>query len=130
MPRRALAPSLTKLEPYFENFDLDNMVTIEPRTEPAPVPWNWKLLLENYIEPYHTEFVHPIIHDFAPSGDSIGFDPWCDGDNAISRGVPFLAPDGGLTETGWATPASFPVVQDLNAKQRGQVAFCTYCRRR
>ena len=118
-----LAPTLAKLEPYFENYDLDNMVTIEPRIEPAPVPWNWKLLLENYIEPYHTEYVHPVIHDFAPS-DGVGFDPWADGDNAISRGVPFLAPDGGLTESGWAAPASYPVIQTLSTKQRGQVAFC------
>lgn len=118
-----LAPTLAKLEPYFENYDLDNMVTIAPRIEPAPVPWNWKLLLENYIEPYHTEYVHPVIHDFAPS-DGVQFDPWNDGDNAISRGVPFLAPDGGLTEKGWAAPATFPVIETLNTKQRGQVAFC------
>lgn len=118
-----LAPTLRRFEPYFENYDLDNMVTIAPRFETQPVPWNWKILLENYIEPYHTEFVHPVIHDFAPS-TGVAFDPWQPGENVISRGVPFLKPDGGLTDKGWAAPATFPVVPGLSKKQRGQVAFC------
>jgi phenylpropionate dioxygenase-like ring-hydroxylating dioxygenase large terminal subunit len=118
-----LAPSLAKLEPYFEGYPLQDMVTVVPRFEQQPVPWNWKILLENYIEPYHTQFVHPGNHDFAP-GTGTEFDPWQDGDNAISRGVPFLAPGGGLTDKGWAAPASFPVIDTLNDKQKGQVAFC------
>jgi phenylpropionate dioxygenase-like ring-hydroxylating dioxygenase large terminal subunit len=117
-----LAPTLRKLDPYMAGYDLDAMVTIPPRFDAAPVPWNWKMLLENYIEPYHTEFVHPIIHDFAPS-TGVEFDPWQDGDNVIVRGVPFLAPDGGLTETGWAAPAAFPVIPTLSDKQRRQVGF-------
>jgi phenylpropionate dioxygenase-like ring-hydroxylating dioxygenase large terminal subunit len=117
-----LAPSLAKLDPYMAGYDLEAMVTIPPTFESEPVPWNWKMLLENYIEPYHTEFVHPIIHDFAPS-TGVDFDPWRDGDNVIVRGVPFLEPDGGLTEKGWAAPAAFPIIPTLNAKQRGQVGF-------
>lgn len=117
-----LGPTMTKLDPYMEGFDLDRMVTIPPTFSAEPVPWNWKMLLENYIEPYHTEFVHPVIHDFAPS-TGVQFDPWADGDNVIIRGVPFLAPDGGLTDAGWAAPASFPVIPGLTDKQRGQVAF-------
>ncbi len=81
------------------------------------------MLLENYIEPYHTEFVHPIIHDFAPSV-GVEFDPWRgDDDNAIIRYVPFLKPDGGLTENGWQSPASFPVISGLSDKQRNRVGF-------
>jgi len=118
-----LAPTLAKLEPYFDGYPMKDMVFIEARVEPYPVPWNWKILLENYIEPYHTEFVHPVIHDFAPS-TGVQFDPWQDGDNAISRGVPFLASGGGLTDKGWAAPASFPVIDSLSAKQKKQVAFC------
>jgi phenylpropionate dioxygenase-like ring-hydroxylating dioxygenase large terminal subunit len=117
-----LAPTLTKLDPYMQGYDLDAMVTIPPRFAPEPLPLNWKLLLENFIEPYHTEFVHPGVHDFAPSA-TVEFDSWRDGDNAISRGVPFLAPDGGITETGWATPALFPVIESLSQKQRRQVGF-------
>src|SRR5437867_1844673 len=54
---RPLAPTLTKLEPYMAGYDLDSMVTIAPEVTAEPVPWNWKMLLENYIEPYHTQFV-------------------------------------------------------------------------
>jgi phenylpropionate dioxygenase-like ring-hydroxylating dioxygenase large terminal subunit len=118
-----LAPTMVKLEPYMAGYDLDAMVTIPPTFDPTPVPWNWKMLLENYIEPYHTEFVHPINHDFAPS---IGteFDPRRgDDDNVIVRYVPFLAPDGGLTAAGWAAPAAFPVIPSLSEKQRGRVGF-------
>ncbi|MFC3227398.1 Rieske 2Fe-2S domain-containing protein [Marinibaculum pumilum] len=117
-----LAPTLTKLDPYLENYDLDAMVTIPPRFDPEPGPWNWKMLLENYIEPYHTEFVHPVIHDFAPS-TGVQFDPWSDGDNVIVRSVPFRAADGGLTEHGWAAPAAFPVIEGLNETQRNRVGF-------
>ena len=118
-----LAPSLAKFEPYFENYDLDSMVTIPPSFQEEPVPWNWKMLLENYIEPYHTEYVHPVIHDFAPS-ETVEFDPWRgDSDNVIVRYVPFLAPDGGLTDRGWAAPASFPVIDGLSKKQRHRVGF-------
>ena len=118
----ALAPTLKKLEPYLENYDLDAMVTIPAKTGPH-VPWNWKMLLENYIEPYHTEYVHPGIHDFAPS-TGVEFDPRRgEDDNAIVRYVAFLAPDGGLTERGWATPASFPPIETLSPKQRGRVGF-------
>ncbi len=119
---KPLAPSLTKLEPYLAGYDLDNMVTVPPKFD-GEVPWNWKLLLENYIEPYHTEYVHPGIHDFAPS-TGVEFDTWNgDDDNVIVRYVPFLEPDGGLTERGWAKPASFPVIETLSPKQRHRVGF-------
>lgn len=120
---KPLAPTLRKLEPYMAGYDLDNMVTIEPEVTPRPIQWNWKMLLENYIEPYHTEFVHPIIHDFAPS-TGVEFSPWLgDDDNVIVRYVPFLESDGGLTDKGWAAPASFPVIPTLSEKQRNCVGF-------
>ena len=120
---KPLAPSLAKLEPYLAGYDLDNMVTIPPKFDANPVPWNWKILLENYIEPYHTEYVHPGIHDFAPS-TGVEFSGWNgDDDNVIVRYVPFLEPDGGLTERGWSTPASFPPIETLSPKQRHRVGF-------
>lgn len=120
---KPLAPQMTKLEPYLAGYDLDSMVTIPTPQEPAEMPWNWKILLENYIEPYHTEYVHPGIHDFAPS-TGVEFDSW-DGeeDNVIVRYVPFLKPDGGLTEKGWAAPAVFPPMETLTPFQRHRVGF-------
>jgi phenylpropionate dioxygenase-like ring-hydroxylating dioxygenase large terminal subunit len=120
---KALAPTMTKLEPYMAGYDLDNMVTVEPEVTTKPLPWNWKMLLENYIEPYHTQFVHPIIHDFAPS-TGVEFDASCGpDDNVIVRYVPFLERDGSLTENGWAAPSLFPIIEGLSEKQRNRVGF-------
>ncbi len=33
----------------------------------TPLPWNWKVQVENFTDAYHTEFVHIGTHDFAPS---------------------------------------------------------------
>jgi Ring hydroxylating alpha subunit (catalytic domain) len=104
-------------------YDLDDMVTIAPEVTSEPIPWNWKMLLENYIEPYHTQFVHPVIHDFAPS-TGVEFDGWRGpDDNVIVRYVPFLERDGSLTEKGWAAPALFPIIESLSEKQRNRVGF-------
>jgi phenylpropionate dioxygenase-like ring-hydroxylating dioxygenase large terminal subunit len=120
---RPLASTMTKLEPYMAGYDLDDMVTISPEVTSEPIPWNWKMLLENYIEPYHTQFVHPIIHDFAPS-TGVEFDGWRGpDDNVIVRYVPFLERDGSLTEKGWAAPALFPIIETLSEKQRNRVGF-------
>jgi phenylpropionate dioxygenase-like ring-hydroxylating dioxygenase large terminal subunit len=120
---RPLAPTMTKLEPYMAGYDLDDMVTIAPEVTSEPIPWNWKMLLENYIEPYHTQFVHPVIHDFAPS-TGVEFDGWRGpDDNVIVRYVPFLERDGSLTEKGWAAPALFPIIESLSEKQRNRVGF-------
>jgi phenylpropionate dioxygenase-like ring-hydroxylating dioxygenase large terminal subunit len=120
---RPLAPTMAKLEPYMTGYDLDSMVTVAPQITAEPLAWNWKLLLENYIEPYHTQFVHPIIHDFAPSV-GVEFDPWRGpDDNVIVRYVPFLERDGSLTENGWAAPALFPIIETLSEKQRNRVGF-------
>ncbi len=32
-----------------------------------PLPWNWKVQVENFTDAYHPEFVHHGTHDFAPS---------------------------------------------------------------
>ena len=99
------------------------LARVAPEVTADPVPWNWKMLLENYIEPYHTQFVHPIIHDFAPS-TAVEFDGWRGSDdNVIVRYVPFLERDGSLTDKGWAAPALFPIIESLSEKQRNRVGF-------
>src|ERR1044072_2271434 len=107
------------------------------------------MLCDNSIKPYRPQFVHPIIHDFAPS-TGVEFDPWRGpDDNVIVRYVPFLERDGSptenrwgappdtvivrcvpslhrhasLTENGWAAPALFPIIDSLSEKQRNRVGF-------
>lgn len=89
-----------------------------------PMPWNWKLQLENLTDAYHPEFVHQGTHDFAPSvhpaapGDGVAFTPMRDGDNAFVRSVPMLRSDGGMMRDGWGAEAMFPPIQRLSPAPR------------
>lgn len=111
-----LAPSLAKVEPFWDGYDAADLVAIPPKLADTPLPWNWKVHVENFTDAYHPEFVHRGTHDFAPSvhpDGGVGFTPMSDGDNAIVRTVPLLSPDGGMMEDGWGQPAAFPVIQTL-----------------
>lgn len=124
-----LAPSLAKLDPYWAGYDEAAMVTVPPVTATTPLPWNWKVNLENFTDAYHTEFVHRGTHDFAPSthpdlpGVGVTFTPFAEGDNAIIRSVPLLRPDGGMMRDGWGAEASFPAIASLSPEQRSHLTF-------
>ena len=81
-----LAPSLAKVEACWANYPEAEMVTVPPVQATTPVPWNWKVQLENFTDAYHPEFVHRGTHDFAPcvaANDGVEFTEMADGDNAI-----------------------------------------------
>lgn len=124
-----LGPSLAKLDPYWAGYDEIAMATVPPVAAATPLPWNWKVNLENFTDAYHTEFVHRGTHDFAPSthptlaGVGVTFTPFEDGDNAIIRSVPLLRSDGGMTRDGWGADASFPAIETLSSEQRGRLTF-------
>ena len=119
-----LAPSLAKVEPFWEGYQ--DLVAIPPKLADTPLPWNWKIHVENFTDAYHPEFVHRGTHDFAPSvhaDGGVGFTPMADGDNAIVRTVPLLKPDGGMMEDGWGEAAAFPAISTLPAAQRRRLVF-------
>ena len=91
----ALAPSLAKVEQCWQGYPEAEMVTVPPVQATNPLPWNWKIQLENFTDAYHPEFVHIGTHDFAPSthpeGGGVEFTAMKDGDNAIIRSVPMLS---------------------------------------
>jgi phenylpropionate dioxygenase-like ring-hydroxylating dioxygenase large terminal subunit len=121
-----LAPSLAKVEPFWAGYENADLVGIPPRMADTPVPWNWKVQLENFTDAYHTEFVHRGTHDFAPSVTSDGgvvFTEMKPGDNAIIRTVPMLEPDGGMMEEGWGKPAAFPPITTISSEQRQRLTF-------
>jgi len=121
-----LAPSLAKVEPCWEGYEDADLVTVPPVVAATPVPWNWKVQLENFTDAYHPEFVHTGTHDFAPSvlgNDGVAFTPMQDGDNAILRSVPMLHPDGGMMREGWGAEAMFPPIGSLSAEQRARLSF-------
>jgi phenylpropionate dioxygenase-like ring-hydroxylating dioxygenase large terminal subunit len=121
-----LAPSLAKVEACWANYPEADMVTVPPVQATTPLPWNWKVQLENFTDAYHPEFVHTGTHDFAPSvleGEGVEFTDMADGDNAILRSVPMQSPDGGMMRDGWGAEAMFPSIAGLSPRQHNRLSF-------
>jgi phenylpropionate dioxygenase-like ring-hydroxylating dioxygenase large terminal subunit len=121
-----LAPSLAKLEPTWAGYEAADLVTVPPVVAEKPLPWNWKVQLENFTDAYHPEYVHKGTHDFAPSNRPEGgveFTAMAPGDNAIVRTVPMLQPDGGMMRDGWGAEAAFPAIESLSLAQRSRLTF-------
>lgn len=121
-----LAPSLAKLEPYWDGYGDADLQVVPPGVLDTPLPWNWKVHAENFTDAYHPEFVHTGTHDFAPSihrDGGVQFTPFKPGDNAIVRSVPMLVADGGMTTDGWGEEAIFPAIKSLSAAQRKRLTF-------
>jgi phenylpropionate dioxygenase-like ring-hydroxylating dioxygenase large terminal subunit len=121
-----LAPSLAKVEPFLVGYDKADLTCMPPKLADTPLPWNWKVHVENFTDAYHTEYVHAGTHDFAPSvhpEGNVTFTPMETGDNAIVRTVPMIRPDGGLMEDGWGEPAAFPPIASLSPAQRKRATF-------
>jgi phenylpropionate dioxygenase-like ring-hydroxylating dioxygenase large terminal subunit len=121
-----LAPSLAKVEACWQGYPEAEMVTVPPVAATTPLPWNWKIQLENFTDAYHPEFVHRGTHDFAPSNHPEGgveFTAMADGDNAIARSVPMLSPDGGMMRDGWGAEAMFPPIAGLAPLQHRRLTF-------
>lgn len=116
-----LAPGLRKLDEWLTNYHLDELVTTEPYVI-ADQPFNWKLMMENGVEPYHAPYLHNHLFD-RPIGEraheNIGFD---DGQGFILSVVPHGFPDASLNPT--AQPL-FPVIETLTDDERKRFGFCT-----
>ena len=111
-----LAPSLAKLGAEMVNYDVANMVSL-PTLDIAGYPWNWRLMLENFMEPYHNAYLHRGIHDFALGHGFVEHD--------ASESV-IMHPTG-FDEAGQAfNPthrALFPVIPTLTEEQSSRVMF-------
>lgn len=121
-----LAPSLAKVEPFWDGYEKADLIGIPPTLADQPLPWNWKVHVENFTDAYHPEFVHRGTHDFAPSvleDGGVVFTEMKPGDNAIVRTVPMLRPDGGMMKDGWGEPAAFPPINTISAAQRQRLTF-------
>lgn len=86
-----LAPSVAKVEPFWAGHQAADLVAVPPEPADTPLPWNWKVHVENFTAAYHPEFVHRGTHDFGPNvhpAARVRFTPMQAGDNAILRTVP------------------------------------------
>jgi phenylpropionate dioxygenase-like ring-hydroxylating dioxygenase large terminal subunit len=123
---KPLAPTLAKVEPFWDGYEDADLVGIPPRTADKALPWNWKVQVENFTDAYHPEFVHKGTHDFAPSVMKEGgvvFTDMKPGDNAIVRTVPMIKPDGGMMKDGWGENPAFPPITTISAAQRQRLTF-------
>jgi phenylpropionate dioxygenase-like ring-hydroxylating dioxygenase large terminal subunit len=114
-----LAPGLTELDPLLEHFQLGTATTIAGKTLPD-LPWNWKVMMENFNDPYHASRLHEPLQTFAPSGMSDFFD-WRDGMGHISRVQHFTQIDGSFNPT---MKCLLPVFPALTEEERMRGMFC------
>ena len=57
-----LGPRLAPFEKMLASYHLDEMVTTEP--EILPMPFNWKIFAENFMDAYHSLRLHASLYDF------------------------------------------------------------------
>lgn len=111
-----LAPSLGQLEREMANYDVANMISL-PTVNVDSYPWNWKIMLENFMEPYHNAYLHKGIHDFALGH---GFCEHTPDENVIMHPTGFDRKDGAFNPV---HKALLPPIETLSEEQRSRVMF-------
>jgi phenylpropionate dioxygenase-like ring-hydroxylating dioxygenase large terminal subunit len=111
-----LAPSLKKLEDEMQNYDVEHLVDLPPIDVPD-YPWNWKVMLENFMEPYHNAYLHKGIHDFALGHGFVEHSPE---ENVIMHPTGFDRPGAAFNPI---HQALLPVIPTLSEEQRQRVMF-------
>ena len=113
-----LAPRLSKLDEVLANYHVESLVTVDPVTLPD-VPFNWKIMVENFMEMYHQSRLHHGIHDFAPSSGA-SYADYAAGDGAMFGYSETLEPDGGFNPT---MQALFPPLPGITMQDRQRIVF-------
>jgi phenylpropionate dioxygenase-like ring-hydroxylating dioxygenase large terminal subunit len=113
-----LAPSLRKLTDLLAHFRLDDAHTVIGDTY-ENLPWNWKVMLENFNDAYHAHRLHEGVGDFVP-GDRAEFLEWDDTDNHVTRLNYFTHIDGSFNPT---TNTLLPVFEQLDEQERWRAMF-------
>ena len=114
-----LAPTLTDYEPYLEHYDLENCFSPGTFTLEG-LPWNWKVMFENFNDGYHANRLHTLIQDFCPSELSKFPVAWTPDSNVIFREAGYIHKDGGFNAT---RKAILPIFPDLTEEERWRSTF-------
>ena len=114
-----LAPTLTTYEPYLEHYGLADAVCPGTFTLTG-LPWNWKVMFENFNDGYHANKLHHTIQDFCPSDLAAFPVEWTPASNVIFRTNGYTHIDGGFNAT---TKALMPVFPDLTEEERWRSTF-------
>ena len=114
-----LAPTLARYEPFLANYDLADAVC--PGTFTLhDLPWNWKVMLENFNDGYHANRLHQVIQDFCPSNLAAFPVAWDDASNVMFRTNGYTHIDGGFNAT---TKALMPIFPKLTEEERWRSTF-------
>ncbi len=114
-----LAPSMARIEPYIANWDLGATAAL-PTLTLTDLPWNWKVMFENFNDGYHANRLHQVIQDFCPSSMAEFPEPWDDASNVIFRTNGFTHLDGGFNDT---YTALLPIFPGLDETDRMRAVF-------
>jgi len=114
-----LAPTLERYTPYLSNYHLDQAVCPGTFTLEG-MPWNWKVMFENFNDGYHANRLHQYVQDFCPSNLSAFPEPWTDDSNVIFRTSGYTHIDGGFNAT---HRVIMPVFPELTDEERSRSTF-------
>ena len=106
-----LAPTLSRYEPFLEHYDLADAVCPGTFTL-TDLPWNWKVMFENFNDGYHANRLHQYVQDFCPSGMTAFPVDWAEESNVIFRTAGYTHLDGGFNATHHAIMPVFPQLTD------------------
>ncbi|MBN4083896.1 hypothetical protein JYT54_00210 [bacterium AH-315-A03] len=104
-----LGPSLAKATDLLANYHLEEMVST-PRDVLQDLPFNWKLMVENFMEGYHNDRLHHDLYDLV-QGDDPGAETLTSGHMSFE-----FEPGSGVI-AGWGRTAHRD--RGLNPTQRG-----------
>ena len=114
-------PTMSRIEPLIENWELaDAVVPFGETFVMQDMPWNWKVMFENFNDGYHANKLHHTIQDFCPSEESRFPVPWDDDSNVIFRTNGFVHIDGGFNAT---HKALMPIFPKLTEEDRWHAIF-------
>jgi len=115
-----LAPTLQKLDDEMRNYRMTELVSM-PTVDLTDLPWNWKIMIESSLEPYHTNYLHKGPHDFAPSRLAT-FIEFEDDDGQIMHPTGFTHMDAGFSPD---MKAIFPPMPGLTEEQRQRMMIAS-----
>jgi len=114
-----LGPTLERYSPFVHNYDLEHAICPGTFTLEG-MPWNWKVMFENFNDGYHANRLHQFVQDFCPSSMSEFPVPWDDDSNVVFRTAGYTHIDGGFNATHRVIMDVFP---DLTEEERTRSTF-------
>ncbi len=102
-----LAGTFSAYEPFIANYDLADAVCPGTFTL-TDLPWNWKVMFENFNDGYHANRLHQFVQDFCPSNMSEFPVAWDPSSNVIFRTSGYTHIDGGFNATHRTIMPLFP----------------------